>query len=196
MDSSIRLFFLDVECLHDNSRVGLFIKELSVFEYKSKRVSTFHFFPPKTLVENNLSEKAKGANNYLKRHRHGFGFNSGLLGYDRLKFIAHSLFAKKGFKYILFVKGQQKIDLLSQSLTHSFPVHYVDLESLGCPKYVISEKSAFTNCLLFSSKLEHLHKYCSESKVQYFADWFQRLGIKVWERSEITCQTCGEHISL
>ena len=186
-----RYFFVDVECLQDrvNSKCGLLIKELSILDYNTGSVSTFHLFPPNSVNEDSFSLKDVASNNYLKYHRHGFSFNTGLIKFERLQFIFHSLFAHNPTRCIVFVKGNQKLDLLSHSIT--YPVHFVNLEDLQCPRYTLSLESEFPKCLLFSSNLNRLHAYCAESKVRYFADWFQRIGSKQWNHSIVMCTTCG-----
>jgi hypothetical protein len=191
--SPFRYYFVDMECVQLDSTgsdgsPGLLIKELCVLDYISGRTSTFNFFPPKRLNEDSLSDKIKAANNFLKYKRHGLSFNSGLIQFERLPFIMRVLFGQDSCKYILFVKGQQKLELLAKTIT--FAVHIINLEHFQCPRYMSRYASKFSKCLLYSENLKRLHEYCAESKVKYYADWFHRVGFTNWKQSSAVCFTC------
>jgi hypothetical protein len=165
-----RQFFVDVEWLIGNND-ELIVKELSVLEYASDNVSTFHLYPPTYVNESLLSGKVRANNHYVQQYRHGFTLNSGVTQYSKMSFVFKLLFSRHR-SCTVYVKGDEKLNLLRRIIDQDYKVMFVELGKLGCPKYSLSTLHSCNNrCLLFSQNVRHL--YCTESKVKFFADWFR-----------------------
>jgi hypothetical protein len=165
----VKIYFVDVECLNANNNRKI-IKELSILDFQSGKISTFHLYPPVDIIENDLSDKVKGCNNYLVRFRHGLSLNSGVVRYSTVKYISDSLFSKNR-KYVIYIKGVEKLQLIKSVIKHDSICDYRELGVLRCPKFDLSLIRAVSErCLLHSNNKRHL--YCTEAKVKYFADWF------------------------
>jgi hypothetical protein len=161
-------FFVDVECLKANGG-ELIVKELSILEYRTDKVSTFHLFSPPWVRECDFEEKTVATNDYLWQFRHGFRWNTGVTQYYRMNFIFKSLFSKT---CTVYVKGTDKLNMIRRIVRNDKHVVFVELGKLGCPKFDLSTLHCKNDkCLLFSQNKHH--KYCAESKVRFFADWFR-----------------------
>jgi hypothetical protein len=158
------LYFVDIECLKVTP-TRLFIKECAIVNCLTGKGETFHLLPPPHISQSKLSDKVKGVNNYLKYNRHGFSLESGLVKYYYLYSVFETLFGKR--KCVVFVKGLDKLRLLSRFIDTKL-VKLVDIESLGCPKYELSEP--VQKCFLHGK--DSLHKYCAEAKARFYLRWW------------------------
>jgi len=175
-----QVYFIDFEGVRTNT--SMIIKELSILEYTSKKISTFYVFPP--ISERHLNENAIKINEYLKHFRHGFSYTSGLVQYKRLKFIFEVFFrvakASRNLFHI-YVKGDEKCDVIKHLLSNfESVISIINLESLNCPKYELSAE--FSKCLFYGKN--KAHKYCSEAKIKFYCDWFSKQNEESTNKSE------------
>jgi hypothetical protein len=80
---------------------------------------------------------------------------------------------------MIFVKGREKVKLLKSFVYGDdfFRVHFSDLSNIGCPKYTPSSKivNQFPKCQAFCNYEKH--KYCTESKIRFFQQWYNEKHI-------------------
>lgn len=175
-------YVIDCECLTATTVNGhqcLLIKELTILDcVHLNSCCTYLFFPP-SAVDIKEGNKSKASNNYLIRSRHGLQYNSGLISYSKIGFIARALFENRGDddnkqEVKIFIKGHQKLALIKSlfNLSPTTTTTFIELGQLDCPKFDVVTNGDQHKCL--QQKRNRRHQYCSQSKAFYFANWLNK----------------------
>src|SRR5215470_11678303 len=158
---------VDVACLKD-SKGELVVKELVIVNGTSENssVGNFHFLPPH--AGSQLPLKVRKTNYWVTCNLHGISWEDGYIQYSRLKQILLDALPNNFVPSVVYVKGQEKCDFLSELLSGAYT--FTDLDKLSCPKSSeLPLPSPLRSC--------HVHRFspkeCPLVKCYQYINWMQ-----------------------
>src|SRR5215470_11173675 len=121
---------VDFACLKD-SKGRLVVKELAIVngDGENSSADNFHFLPP--FAGSQLPLKVRKTNCWITYNLHGITWEDGYISYGKLKQILLDVLPNNYVPSVVYVKGREKCDFLSD-LLHS--TIFSDLDKLSCPK--------------------------------------------------------------
>lgn len=148
---------IDIQCiLGINNKY--FIKEMSIVDTETWTTQHWIFKNSKLLQDN----KSRKTNKWLERNYHQLSIEYGDIEYEELSRILNSL------KFdCIYVKGEQKKQLLNEYIQH---LTIINIEDLGCPRLDQICDEETLPCCIFHKDLNP--KQCTFYKVFAIRKWY------------------------
>lgn len=162
--TSTRSLVLDIHCFFNNS-LQYIVKEMAVYDLNHHSGQHWIFKAPKNLDIYNA--KARRANKWLTANSHGIHWEDGEVNYEDLSRILNRIASSYD---IVYVKGQQKILFIESQIGNSICPQFVNVESMGCPKFSILLEPLCIgyNCI---SHNQSDPRYCTIYKTRAIVRW-------------------------